>query len=146
MINWPTCNGKAMNQLQNLIDRLKKQLHSTQTFKSVYELSLFDPVRDRRRNRNRQCLSFLSFKQHPKRGLMLTAIYRNHHYIARALGNFLGLGQLMAFVAAEAGTKVGPLTCVSTHAEFDVVPGHWNRRDAKGLIAALIEQPRARRG
>lgn len=140
MIRWPTGNGKTMNQLQHLIERLKTGMRSRQTFKSVYELTLFDPVNDKNRNRNRQCLSFLSFKLHPDRGLMLTAMYRNHHYIARALGNFIGLGQLMAFIAAEAGTTVGPLTCVSTHAELDVANGHWNKQDAKNLIAAIVKQ------
>ena len=56
------------------------------------------------------CLSFLSFKLHPENGLMLTAMYRNHTYITRCLGNLIGLGRLQAFVAKEAGVKLGSLT------------------------------------
>ena len=68
---------------------------------------------------NRQCLSFLSFKLTDDRRLILTAVYRNHYYIQRLLGNLIGLGNLMSFVAKETGATVGPLTVVSTHAEID---------------------------
>jgi hypothetical protein len=51
---------------------------------------------------------------------MLTAIYRNQTYVTRCLGNLIGLGRLQEFVATESGiTKVGPLTCISTHAQLD---------------------------
>jgi hypothetical protein len=80
-----------------------------------------------------QTLSFLSFKLHPDQGLLLTAMYRNHHYIGRCLGNLIGLGRLQAFVAKEAGLSVGSLTCVSTHAELETGDG-WGIRDARALI------------
>lgn len=137
MVRWPT-NGKGTcDQLHDLIANLSKQLRASQTFHNVYELTLFDPARDARRNRNRQCLSFLSFKHHPVRGLMLTAMYRNHHYIARALGNFIGLGNLMAYIAQQVGTRVGPLTCVSTHAVLDSAAEQWTKQDAMALIKKL---------
>jgi hypothetical protein len=50
---------------------------------------------------------------------MLTAIYRSHYYIERALGNILGLAQLLTFVAAEVGVDVGSLVCHSTYAVID---------------------------
>jgi hypothetical protein len=46
-------------------------------------------------------------------------MYRSHHYCARALGNLLGLAQLLSFVAKEAELKVGTLTCLSSHAVLD---------------------------
>ena len=61
---------------------------------------------------------------------MLTAMYRNHTYITRCLGNLIGLGRLQAFVAKEAGLKVGSLTCISTHAELDIGKG-WGINDAR---------------
>ncbi|HEY7118030.1 MAG TPA: hypothetical protein VH475_15690 [Tepidisphaeraceae bacterium] len=157
MVRWPGDNGQMTDQLHDLIEKLGTQLKSRQTFKSVYELTLFDPARDARRNRNRQCLSFLSFKHHPVRGLMLTAMYRNHHYVSRALGNFIGLGNLMAYIAKQVGTPVGPLTCVSTHAEIDTASAcaakdgedaddteqGWTITEARDLIASLTaKQPR----
>lgn len=149
MVRWPTDGDETTDQLHDLIKRLSAQLSSKQTFRNVYEMTLFDPARDATRNRNRQCLSFLSFKLHHDRGLMLTAMYRNHHYIARALGNFIGLGNLMAYIAEQVGTTVGPLTCVSTHAEVDSASAQpekegngetcrgWTVAEARNLIAEL---------
>jgi hypothetical protein len=149
MVRWSTEGGETTDQLSDLVKRLANQRASKQTYRNVYEMTLFDPARDATRNRNRQCLSFLSFKLHPDRGLMLTAIYRNHHYIARALGNFIGLGNLMAYIAEQVGTSVGPLTCVSTHAEIDTASAQpdkegdglpcrgWTKTEARNLIAKL---------
>lgn len=153
MVRWPTDNGKTRDQLDDVVKRLSQQLASKQTYRNVYEMTLFDPVRDARRNRNRQCLSFLSFKFHPERGLMLTAMYRNHHYISRALGNFIGLGNLMGYIAGQVDIAVGPLTCVSTHAELDTAStqpdkgGHgdacrgWTITEARDLVATLAALP-----
>jgi hypothetical protein len=68
-------------------------------------------------------------------------MHRNHIYIARGLGNFIGLGRLQAFVAEHAGATLGSLTCISTHAEIDhstrnrdgLVEG-WTRTEANRLI------------
>jgi len=35
------------------------------------------------------------------------------------LGNMIGLGNLMGFLASETGASVGALTIVSTHAQVD---------------------------
>jgi len=51
----------------------------------------------------------------------------------RLLGDMIGLGRLMKFVADEAAVGVGDLTIVSTRAEIDTV---GTNRD----IAALIER------
>lgn len=155
LVRWP---ADGSDQLHNLINRLRKQVTAKSTFHNIYEVALFNPPIDAHRNRNRQCLSFLSFKLHPQRGLLLTAVYRNHYYITRALGNFIGLANLMRYVATEAGTTVGSLTCVSTHAEIDsasfskkslgknhsgaetpdsVLP--WTIRQARALVSQLIE-------
>ncbi len=128
-----TLKGESYNPLQELIDKLKGQVDAGQRFKSTHELAVYDPLLDRRYRRGGQCLSFLSFKLHPEKGLLLTAMYRNHHYIGRCLGNLIGLGRLQAFVAKETGVSVGSLTCVSTHAELETGDG-WGIRDAKGLI------------
>ena len=61
-------------------------------------------------------------------------MYRNHFYIEKLLGNLIGLGRLMAFVARETDLKVGALTVVSTHAEIDQ-PGGARRSDIAAMIA-----------
>lgn len=130
---------KEYNPLADLIDKLKKQNSKKGPFKCAYDLSLYDPDLDRRRYRNAPCLSFLTFKRHPDRKLSLTALYRNHAYVTRCLGNLIGLGRLQAFVAAQAELTVGPLTCISSHAEIDKGDGKdkekkWGIKKARQLI------------
>jgi hypothetical protein len=62
-------------------------------------------------------------------------VYRNHFYVEKLLGNLVGLGRLMAFVANEASVGLGPLTVISTHAEIDKPKGA-----TRGDLLALIQQ------
>lgn len=143
MIRHRTLDGTNYRPLADLIDKLTEQRKSGKCWKATHELAVYDPLLDRRYLRGGQCLSFLSFKRHPERGLMLTAMYRNHAYVTRCLGNLIGLGRLQAFVAKEAGMDVGPLTCISTHAEMDTGKG-WGIKDARKLVtdaAELLETP-----
>jgi thymidylate synthase len=126
-------DGSTYNPLQELIEKISSRSESKAIYKSAYELAVYDPLLDRRMFRGSQCLSFLSFKLHPENGLTLTAIYRNHAYITRLLGNLIGLGELMGFVANETGLEVGSLTVISTHAEIDT--GEWRIVTARELIS-----------
>lgn len=136
--------GERLNPLAELINKLKQAVRGEKkNFHNIYELGIYDPAldiriydatRDANRRMNRQCLSFLSFKLDSERRLSLTAVYRNHFYIARLLGNMIGLGRLMEFISIEAGSELGPLTILSTHAEVDTFK--WNRQEVKELIEA----------
>jgi hypothetical protein len=142
--------GNCSNPLQDLIDKLKANNAKTKR-KAVYELapnpvdgindvnsddggaiSLYQPSHDRKRTIGGPCLSHLSFKLHPIQGVLLTAMYRNHYYITRLLGNLIGLGRLQAFVATQAEIPRGSLTIVSTHAELDT--GNWGIVEARALV------------
>ncbi|MGJ5134127.1 hypothetical protein [Bradyrhizobium oligotrophicum] len=144
MTSWKKVKGKdirVINPLDDLIKFMKTQIDSERTYRNTYEMTIYDPTRDAGKVSNRQCLSFLSFKLTDDKTLMLTVMYRNHHYVGRALGNFVGLGRLQAFVAAQSGARLGSLTCISTHAEIDagkktqngVVQG-WSSSEANDLI------------
>lgn len=124
-----TADGDEYNPLQRMIDKMKVRSGS---YKAAYELAVYDPLLDGRMFRGGQCLSFLSFKIHPESGLLLTAMYRNHTYITRCLGNLIGLGRLQRFVAKQAGLKLGSLTVISTHAELDTES--WGIKDARDLV------------
>lgn len=134
MTRVPTQDGKTINQLwDNIIGRISSDKNKSL---NKFELSLFDPERDVDLSPyGGQCLSFLSFKLQPgtPRTLMLTAFYRNHYYTEKLLGNLIGLGRLMEFVAAETKTKVGPLVIHSTHAEVDTFQG--TRKSVNQLLA-----------
>lgn len=141
---WKKIDGsdvKIINPLDDLVHFMKTQVASDRTYRNTYEMTVYDPTRDAGKVANRQCLSFLSFKLTNDNQLLLTVMYRNHAYIARGLGNFIGLGRLMAFVSEQTGARLGSLTCISTHAEIDfgknmrnsVVEG-WTRAEANALL------------
>ena len=144
LIVWKRLNGRkveTINPLKDLIRFMKTQIESQKTYRNVYELTIYDPTRDAGKVSNRQCMSFLSFKLTNENKLLLTVMYRNHAYIARALGNFIGLGRLMAFVANQSGAQVGSLTCISTHAWIDSgkrirreQPIGWTQSEAHQLL------------
>lgn len=99
------------------------------------ELPIHSPVTDGGRPTNRPCLSHLSFKLDGDK-IDLTAIYRSHHYAARALGNLIGLARLQNFVAKESGYGIGTLTCVATHAHLDV--SSWGgKASTESLLKSL---------
>ena len=128
---------QPLDQLSRAIGRINDK---NNTSLNKHEISLFDPNRDVTGSPyGGQCLSFLSFHlksdgPNVAKTLLLTAQYRNHFYVEKLLGNLIGLGRLMAFVAAETGTKVGALTVISTHAEIDTTIA--TRRQIAELIAA----------
>jgi hypothetical protein len=85
-----------------------------------------------------QCMSFASMKlidTADGRRLGMTVLYRNHFYIEKLLGNLVGLGRLMGFIAGESGIGIGALTVVSTHALIDQ-PRSATRRDIQNLLLA----------
>ncbi len=134
MIQYPVPAGEPPNQLWSIVERIRdEQVRALNKF----ELSLFDPVRDVDNSPyGGQCLSFLSFKVVPgaRKTLTLSAVYRNHFYIEKLLGNLIGLGRLMAFVARETDLQVGALTVMSTHAEIDQ-PNRARRSEITGMLA-----------
>lgn len=129
--------GRVVNPLETIVAKLE-ETRAGRKVRAAYELGVHDiadfatgelgnelpihePATDGTHNTNIPCLSHLSFKLDVESDAIdLTAIYRSHHYAQRALGNLLGLSQLLAFVAKEAGYSVGVLTCVSTLAVLDV--------------------------
>jgi hypothetical protein len=137
-----------INPLRILVEKMKKQVAGGR-MRAVYEMNMledrellelpiYDARSDARSTRGQPCLSHLSFKLVPEeKHVMLTVLYRNHYYIDKALGNLLGLAQLLSFVAAEAKIGVGPLICHSTLAELDT--GSWG----VGGITKLMKQCRA---
>lgn len=128
--------GRAIDPLTDIIGRVR---NPNVKALNKFEVSLFDSARDVDDSPyGGQCLSFLSFKLQPgaPRRLHLTALYRNHFYVEKLLGNLIGLGRLMAYVAREGGVEVGELTVVSTHAEIDL-PGGARRTDLAAWLGAF---------
>lgn len=144
---------ETINPLYEVVRKLKKASTDGVGYNSNYEIGvhapddlfsediacevpLYSPAEDRGKISNYPCLSHLTFKLVGRNELELTAIYRSHYYVQRALGNLIGLAQLMRFVALEAGLKVGRLTCISTDAHLDVE--NWGGAvKARALVTQL---------
>ena len=131
-----TMGGAPLNPLARLIEKARRRVMSGGTT-THYELPLHDDALEIATYDARQdgayqlggpCMSHLSFKVDDRGALRLTAFYRSHWYVGRALGNLIGLARLQAFVAAQAGASVGPLTIVASEAVLDL--------SAKGRSAA----------
>lgn len=131
--------SNQINPLEITIEKIRRAANEGNGYRAAYEVGLidptvdldpamdfgceiptFDPGIDAKKISNMPCLSHLSFKLVDHARVELAAMYRSHHYCARALGNLIGLSRLQAFVAREAGLKPGVLTCLSTHAELDM--------------------------
>lgn len=135
-------NGKSFNPLEELVEKLRKQLRHAGPMRAAYEINLVDPLldipiydstTDRGRARGGPCLSHLSFKLKPDRKLLLTAFYRSHYYVQRALGNFYGLAWLQDFVATSLGLEAAELVCVSSMATLET-DEHWGTSEVSGLL------------
>ena len=133
-------NGKTISPLNDLVEKLKSQLATTAPNRAVYELSsfdlfldipIYDPGSDRKRPLGGPCLTHLSFSIGYDKNLLLTAFYRSHYYVQRALGNLLGLAHLQNFVAEQTGLAVGPLVCISSMAQLDISSKKRGKNDVK---------------
>jgi thymidylate synthase len=133
MMELPRADGQPINQIWGIVERLR---NPNVRALNKFELLIFDPARDVNDSPyGGQCLSFASLKLIGKgddRRLGMTALYRNHYYIEKLLGNLIGLGRLLEFIAKEGGVALGPLTIVSTNATVDTA--NWNRGDLKQLF------------
>lgn len=101
------------NQLETVIEKLGSWQRSSRTG-LVFHLST--PVRDAPRTRGGPCWHFGEIIWHPNDRLDLVAVYRNHDFFNKALGNFVALGQLLKFICDASGKTVGELRCHSVHA------------------------------
>ena len=135
--------NRRLNPLELLIDKLKRRVEKTGKTTTHYELSIddialeiptYDPLRDAKYQIGGPCLSHVSFKIDRNDVLRLTAFYRSHWYIERALGNLIGLARLQCFVAGAAGAKVGPLTIIAAEAVLDLRGDGRKAADTRAIL------------
>lgn len=114
LISFGQRNGP--NQLERVIEKLINWPQRNTTG-LVFHLS--SPATDAPRTRGGPCWHFGEIVWHQNNVIDLIVVYRNHDYFNKALGNFIGLGQLLNFIAAESGKTAGKLVCHSVHAYSD---------------------------
>jgi hypothetical protein len=142
-------DGEEVSRISTIVEKLKRNNQpGGLRMKASYEVDVIDSSQDEdvslycaetdsTQNRGLQpCLAHLSFKLHADDVLSLTAFYRSQYYITKGLGNFLGLGQLLYFVATEAGLKPGWMVVHASMAEIDSKSEapRWNAEDIECLI------------
>lgn len=148
-------HGGVCSPLEVIIEKLKAQSGHGH-MRAAYEMKIFDdtencdlsmyePTTDCNLTIGQPCLTHLSFKLLQDRSVSLTAFYRTHFYVEKTLGNLLGLGQLLSFVAEEAALTVGTLVCHSTMAQLDVAASKngskgWNHTDVDILLKQCRRQ------
>jgi thymidylate synthase len=109
-------NNPDTNQLEAVITKLRNwQTRSGASL--VFQLST--PARDTPRPRGGPCWQFGEIVWHPGNRLDLVVVYRNHDFLNKSLGNFIGLGQLLNFICTASGRTPGRLLCHSVHAYND---------------------------
>jgi hypothetical protein len=151
MVAWP--DGKARrgetveryNQLDNAVTRLRRLRQQGTRRGNQFEVGLASPADDAiampvvvpgrdTLTMGFPCLSHVSLSLQ-KGVLHMTALYRNHDFIRRAYGNYVGLGRLLRYVAIQSGWPVGELECVSASAT--ALPG--GAGFARGAVVELLE-------
>lgn len=142
MVAWPGPNGQMFNQLDQAITRLRRLREQGQQRGNQFEVGLATPADEGMAmpvavpGRDRQtigfpCLSHVSLSL--QKGVVhMSALYRNHEFLERAYGNYVGLGRLLRFVAHQSGWPMGELTCVSA----SVTLGRFSKRSLHDLLTA----------
>lgn len=107
----------TVNQLETILDKLTEwQTRSTTGL--VFHLS--SPHLDRPRTRGGPCWHYGELIWNEGGVIDLVVVYRNHDYFNKALGNFIGLGQLLRFLCGETDKIPGKLICHSIRGYYDV--------------------------
>ncbi|MFZ6768035.1 hypothetical protein ACO0LM_13320 [Undibacterium sp. Di26W] len=105
-----------VNQLERVIEKLNNW-EQRNTTGLVFHLS--SPATDAPRTRGGPCWHFGEILWHSNNVIDLVVVYRNHDFFNKALGNFIGLGKLLEFIAFSSGKIPGKLICHSIHAYAD---------------------------
>lgn len=110
-----------VNQLERVVTALKRDKAASKAMSAAYTMILQEPGGETTKPRGGPCLNYLALqveKGNPSR-IGLLAVYRNHDFLAKAYGNYIGLANLLQFICNESGYSMGPLTCISSHAYID---------------------------
>jgi hypothetical protein len=131
------------NPLKYCVEKIRGELAGKGVKTACYELSLadvaldlplYEAASDQTYHIGGPCLSHVSLKITRDRKLLLTALYRSHYYVQKALGNLLGLARLQAFVCEQTKLAPGPLVCVSTYATLE---SEWSKTGVRALMKSL---------
>lgn len=108
--------AEKKNQLQKIIDDINAR---DKQYAACYMMHVSSADLDSNtRNIGNPCLQYVQFGQ-AGNTINLTAVYRNHDFLNKALGNYIGLSKLLEFVCVQTGREIGNFTCHSIHYFLD---------------------------
>ena len=111
LIRFPLAEN--VNQLDRAIEKLRTW-SVRNTTGIVFHLS--SPAADAPRTRGGPCWHYGELLWHRDNSIDLVAVYRNHDFFNKALGNFIALGQLLQFICTQANKEPAKLICHSVNA------------------------------
>jgi thymidylate synthase len=108
-----------LNQLQPIIDGINTR-KKNQKACYIMHVSSIDADNNTRVIGN-PCLQYLQFGFY-NNALHLSAVYRNHDFLTKALGNYIGLARLLEFVCNKTNKAIGSISVQSMHYELKKRP------------------------
>lgn len=135
------------DQLASVVDKLRTELAISASISSRYEINIFSEQQDEKLRMGFPCLAHVSLHLHEGK-LAMQAIYRNEYIVARGYGNFLGLAELLSYIAASVGVETGELVMTIGHGEMDANTGPaeeclaelWANLETQEVAEAEVEQ------
>src|SRR5690606_1657268 len=88
------------------------------TYRAALIMHISSSETDNLRPLGGPCLQYLQLNCPTSEQVDLLAVYRNHDYCNKVLGNYFGLSRTLAFICGQTGRQVGDVTCSSAHAYF----------------------------
>lgn len=106
----------SLDRSDNQIERAIHALTKWQRKETAIVMHLSAPRVDKLKPIGSPCLQFAEILWSADNTIDLVALYRNHDFLKKALGNFIGLGRLLAFIASESNKTPGKVICHSVRA------------------------------
>jgi len=118
MIKYPIHNV-SIDQLGTIIDSINNR---ERNYGASYFIIIPCPDKDLNIIMGAPCLNYITVQVEnvsENKTINLLAVYRNHDFLRKVYGNYYGLCNLLKYIAHETNSKIGTLTCISSHAYVD---------------------------
>ena len=107
---------KRVNQLEKVIDALNSWKN---TYAAAMVMHTSSSETDSLRPLGGPCLQYVQISCPNGSDIELTAVYRNHDFCNKVLGNYYGLSRLLGFIGEQTCRNPVRITALSVHAYFD---------------------------
>lgn len=108
--------AKKLNQLETIIDTMNTW--PKKAYSAVFLMHLSSSETDTLKPLGGPCLQYIQFVCPTAREVDLVAVYRNHDFCNKVLGNYFGLSRLLNYVCEQTDMKPRTISCLSIHAFF----------------------------